>query len=171
MFKGVFECTLDDKNRVVLPAKFRNRLPGGTKLEDGFTLTRGREGRYLELQPTPQWERELLRKRELWPEDDLNVEEYLRYYCGGAEDVELDKSYRFVLPETERTEARIEKEVVFVGVIDKIEIWSKFRYESWREERGRAVTSPPLPPRNGEGQRSAEEGRNIGPGEPGRGTT
>jgi len=148
MFKGVFEATLDDKNRVVLPAKFRNRLPDGMKLEDGFTLTRGRGGRYLELHPTPKWEADLRRKNSQWQEHDEiadTVEAFLRLYCGGAVDVELDKSFRFVIPELERKDAHIEKEVVFVGVIDKIELWSKFRFEAWREAHGHQLAAPRLP--------------------------
>jgi MraZ protein len=141
MFKGEFEYVLDDKNRVVLPASLRKDV-SDEKLTEGFILVIGRKAQCLEIHPKRDWMQRIERQHDLYSDDDEEAEEYFRDIISSAFDVELDKNYRFVIPEARKKEARVGKEVVFIGVWKRIEIWDK---ERWLERKNARAgkQSPP----------------------------
>lgn len=121
---GQYEQRLDDKGRVVLPSKLRDRID---PKEDGkgFVITPGPE-ECLFLYTDRQWERMCAPQAEL----DAGSEElrmFQRQWHAGADPISVDKQGRILLPERQRSLVNIEvkSEIVFAGCYDRIEIWAK----------------------------------------------
>jgi MraZ protein len=123
MLLGEFEHTIDDKNRLTLPAKFRQALSGG------LVITRGMDG-CLYCYPQAQWEG--LVETRLAGLDPLSKEGRMmhRFFFAGASEAEPDKQGRVMLPATLAKNAGIGREVVVAGVRDHLEIWDR---AEWRE--------------------------------------
>ena len=121
MLLGEFEHTIDDKNRLTLPAKFRQALSGG------LVITRGMDG-CLYCYPQADWER--LVESRLAGLDPLSREGRLmhRFFFAGASEAEPDKQGRVALPPTLAKD--LGREVVVAGVNDHLEIWNR---EAWRD--------------------------------------
>jgi MraZ protein len=123
MLLGEYAHTLDDKNRLTLPAKFRESFV------DGGVVTRGFDG-CLYLFPRQQWE-DLVSGR-LAELDPLLEETRLmnRYFFSGAAEAEPDKQGRINVPPALIEHGRLGREVVVAGVQDHLEIWDR---AAWRE--------------------------------------
>jgi MraZ protein len=123
MLLGEYAHTLDDKNRLTLPAKFRESFV------DGGVVTRGLDG-CLYLFARQQWE-DLVSGR-LAELDPLLEETRLmnRYFFSGAAEAEPDKQGRINVPPPLIEHARLGREVVVAGVQDHLEIWDR---AAWRE--------------------------------------
>lgn len=147
MFQGEYEYTLDDKNRVVLPASLRKGVPD-RKLDEGFTLVIGKRAQCLELHPMEEWTNRIVRQQALYSDDNEEAEEYFRDILSSAYEVYLDKNYRFVIPEARKIDASIGREVVFVGMWERIELWDRKR---WLERRTARVGKQVLPKPDREG--------------------
>ena len=119
MFMGEYEHTLDEKNRIIIPTKLREEL-GKT-----FVITRGTDG-CLFIYPEKAWEEFVNQLKQL--PGNKEGREIQRYFMAGAAGCEADKQGRVMIPQRLLDAAAIEKEVVSVGVIDKIEVWSKERW-------------------------------------------
>jgi MraZ protein len=123
MLLGEYAHTLDDKNRLTLPAKFRDSFV------DGGVVTRGLDG-CLYLFARQQWE-DLVSGR--FSEFDPLLEETRlmnRYFFSGAAEAEPDKQGRINVPPALIEHARLGREVVVAGVHDHLEIWDR---AAWRE--------------------------------------
>lgn len=124
MLLGEYDHTLDEKNRVTLPAKFRQAFA------DGAVLTRGMDG-CLNVYARADWER--LVESRLAALDPLSREARLmqRFFFSGGAEVEPDKQGRIMVPAALIQHARLEREVVIAGVRDHLEIWDR---AAWREQ-------------------------------------
>ena len=122
MLMGTFETPIDAKNRLGVPAKFREEL--GPKC----VLTRGLDD-CLILYPMKTWE-ERQQKLSQLPRSDKNVRAFLRYTYANALDVDIDKQGRVVLPAKYREMAHIQKDLVAIGMLDNVEIWAKEVYDN-----------------------------------------
>ena len=123
MLLGEYEHTIDDKNRLTLPAKFRQAFA------DGIVVTRGMDG-CLYAYPRDEWRDSVeSRLREL---DPLSREGRVmhRYFFSGAAEAELDRQGRVMVPAPLIEHARLGREVVVAGVRDHLEIWDRAH---WRE--------------------------------------
>ena len=116
VFLGEYQHALDDKNRVVLPRKFRDAL------EDGCVITKGQEHCIYVYTPE-RWAEEVAKITKL-PRTNRRSRNFSRSFFAGASDVELDKQGRIAIPETLRNYATLAKDVTVVGVADRVEIWS-----------------------------------------------
>jgi MraZ protein len=123
MLKGEFQYTLDDKGRVVIPPRFRRVLG------DQIVATRGIDPCISVYSPS-EWTKveEALRKL---PTRQRDV---TRYLLAGAVDLELDRQGRVMLPAHLRQHAGIDREVVVVGLISRLEIWSRTAWQSYIEK-------------------------------------
>ncbi len=121
MFKSEYNHTLDPKGRLIVPSKFREELG------DSFVVTKGLDGCLL-IYPNATWSVFEEKLRTL-PQTKKEVRTLVRYFLAGAADCEVDKQGRILIPGNLRDFASIEKDVVFVGVGEKIEIWSKEKYD------------------------------------------
>jgi len=116
MLIGEFLNKVEAKNRLALPKKFREVIGGKV------IVTRGYEDCII-IVNDKQWEK-LLEVFSDKPFTTSPVRDTRRFLIGGASEVTLDKQGRFVLPNYLKEFASIQKEVVFVGLVDWIEIWA-----------------------------------------------
>ena len=117
MFYGKHEHTVDEKNRLTLPAKFRDALSAGVVLARGID-------RNIDVYPRESWDASVARIAEL---DSLTREarEMKRYVFAGAAVAELDKQGRVLVPPDLTTHAGLGRDVVVAGVHDHVEIWDR----------------------------------------------
>ena len=120
MFMGEYNHTIDTKGRLIVPSKFREQL-GNT-----FVITKGLDG-CLFVYSNEEWKtiEESFRNKPLTSKD---ARKFTRFFIAGACDCEVDKQGRILIPSNLREYAGIEKDVVSVGVLNRVEIWSK---EKW----------------------------------------
>ena len=124
MLLGAYDHTLDDKNRLTLPAKFRQAFA------DGVVVTRGLDGCLYAFR-RPDWNR--LVESRLATLDPLSPEgrRLERFFYSGASETELDKQGRVMLPRELIEHAKLGREVVVAGVNERLEIWDR---AAWRKE-------------------------------------
>lgn len=121
MFMGEYNHTIDAKGRVIIPSKFRDAL------SDHFVVTVGLDG-CLFVYPDEEWQHFVNELKNL--PGNKEARQLQRYFMAGAADCEVDKQGRILIPNNLRQQAGLDKDIVFVGVLSKIEIWSKDRWES-----------------------------------------
>ena len=122
MFMGEYNHIIDAKGRLIIPARFRELLG------EEFILTKGLDG-CLSIYPMDAWEAFETKLRAL-PLTNKNARTFTRFFVAGATNCELDRQGRILVPQILREFAGLEKEVVLTGNLDRIEIWSK---EKWNE--------------------------------------
>ena len=124
MLLGAYDHTIDDKNRLTLPAKFREAF------QDGVVVTRGLDG-CLYAYRRPDWDR--LVESRLATMDPLRPEgrRIQRFFFSGAAEADLDKQGRVMIPAQLTEHANLGREVVVAGVNDRLEIWDR---AAWRKE-------------------------------------
>ena len=121
MFMGEYNHTIDTKGRIIMPSKFRDELG------DNFVVTQGLDG-CLFVYPNEEWMNFVNQLKNLPGTKDAR--QLQRYFMAGAADCEVDKQGRVLIPAKLRETSALEKDIVFVGVLSKIEIWSKERWDS-----------------------------------------
>lgn len=135
MFRGQYEHTMDAKGRVSLPARFREvlaeRNPTGD-VSDRVILTRTFQ-KCLVLYPLDQW-LNFEEKVQKLPQFDPHVQQLKRVYIAGATECSLDSHGRLLIPQPMREFAQLEREVVWVGQLDTMELWSGHRWQTVVEE-------------------------------------
>lgn len=122
MFLGTYFRNIDSKNRVIVPPKLKE------KLGDTFYVTIGSE-KNLEIRSDDEF-RKYINKFEQTNALDHDVKRYTRYILGNTVEIIADKLGRFTIPEQHLTPTTINKEVVFVGVGNHIELWSAENYKN-----------------------------------------
>ena len=120
-FAGSEQHALDDKGRLIVPARFRERL--GPQ----FVLTIAHPDPCLALYPTATWIEFCGRVEAIQPKDD-RYRRYVRYIFAHSEEVSCDVQGRVVVPALLRSYAGIKRQVVSVGLLTRIEIWARERY-------------------------------------------
>ncbi len=122
-FAGSEQHALDSKGRLIVPARFRERLG------DRFVLTIGQPEPCLCLYPTVTWI-EYCRRLEAPPlkQDREKYRRMLRYIFANTEEVSCDNQGRVLIPAPLRAHAGIARDVVSVGLLTRIEIWAEERY-------------------------------------------
>ncbi len=128
-FLGEYEATIDTKGRFLLPAGFKKQLPQDATAQ--FVINRGFE-KCLTLYPLQTWEPIFSQISKL-NDFDPKVREFRRYFLNGAIEVELDSAGRLLLPKNLMGHASLEKDIVLVSAVNKIEIWDKTKYNEFFE--------------------------------------
>jgi len=128
-FLGEYEATVDVKGRFLLPAGIKKQLPEDSQTE--FVINRGFE-KCLTLYPIKSWE-PIINGISKLNDFDPKVREFRRYFFNGATTLELDSAGRLLLPPNLKEHAGLEKDIVVVGAIKKIEIWDKTKYKQFFE--------------------------------------
>lgn len=126
MFIGEFNHTVDIKGRVSLPARFRDEL------STTFYITKGMEG-CLFIYDESEWKAmdEKIKRLRLTSKAARN---FSRQFYGQADQLSCDRQGRFLIPPALRAYAEIEKEVVILGVSNRIEVWSKAHWDAYRDQ-------------------------------------
>jgi MraZ protein len=124
MLLGEYEHTIDEKNRLTLPAKFRRAFV------DGILLTRGIDA-CLDAYTRDEWERVVQSRLATLDPMSKDIRRVRRLLYSGAAETELDRQGRVMIPAALLTYAKLGREVVVAGVHDHVEIWDR---AAWREE-------------------------------------
>lgn len=119
MFMGQYSHTIDEKGRIIIPAKIRNDLG------NNFIVTRGLDG-CLFIYSNTEWTNIINKYKEL--PDSKDKRSFMRVFLSGATVCEYDKQGRINIPQSLIDYANLTKECIIVGVFDRLEIWSK---ENW----------------------------------------
>ncbi len=126
MFIGEFEHVMDIKGRLAIPAKFRKALLRGA------VVTRGLDDS-LFLFDIFQWKK-LATKIALLPFSQANMRAFTRLMLAGAMEVIVDTQGRIMIPQYLRTYAKLKKDVVFVGLYNRVEIWDNALWKQYRQK-------------------------------------
>jgi MraZ protein len=126
MFTGRFEHTIDSKGRVSLPSRFREIL--STSYADDRLIITSFTDPCLIAYPVAEW-RTFEEKVRSLPRFDPRVMQVKRVLVSGATECPIDKNGRVLIPPVLRQFAGLEREVVWAGMVDTIEIWSKDNWE------------------------------------------
>ncbi len=124
MFRGRFDYTIDEKGRVSFPSKFREVL--STNYDERLIVTTFDQA--LWAYPVKEWQ-VIEEKIGNLPQFKNEVKALQRVFVSGATECPLDKQGRMVIPPTLRDYAGLKKDILFVGMTKRIEIWSKERWE------------------------------------------
>ncbi|KLN33859.1 cell division protein MraZ [Cellulosimicrobium funkei] len=129
---GTFTPRLDDKGRLILPAKFRSRLA------PGLVMTRGQE-RCLFLLPMDEFRRMYDQIRQA-PVTSKQARDYLRVFLSGASDEIPDKQGRVSIPAPLRAYAGLDRDVAVIGAGTRVEIWDAQAWETYLAEQESAYS-------------------------------
>jgi len=127
MFLGTYAPRLDEKGRLILPAKFRDEL------ESGIVVTRGQE-RCLYVFATKDFEQMHERIRQA-PVTSKQARDYLRVFLSGANAEVPDKQHRVTIPAGLRAYAGLDRDVTVIGAGNRAEIWDTAAWESYYGEQ------------------------------------
>jgi len=125
MLIGEFSHGMDKKNRIIIPSKLRDGLG------EAFIMTKGLDS-CLYIYPKNEWQT-FEQKLKSLPLTDKNVRSFVRFFFSGANEMEPDKMGRVLIPQSLLSYAGIEGEVVSVGMMDRVEVWSKEKWEAYNE--------------------------------------
>ena len=128
---GEYEHSIDTKGRLIMPSKLKEDI--GEK----FVVTKGLDGCLFVYSQT-EW-KTFEDKLRAFPLTNKDARALVRFFLAGAMECEIDKQGRFLIPGNLREFAGLEKEVVVIGVLDKIEIWSKDKWLKYSEEENSSV--------------------------------
>ena len=117
MFTGTYENSIDSKNRLIIPAKYRNQLGGECVLSRGYD-------RCIYIHTMEDWGQLVEKLKEL-RQSDPAIREFIRKLFSQASECKLDSQGRVIVPANLKSYARIDKDLVTLGAMDKIEVWSK----------------------------------------------
>ena len=120
MFRGQFTYSIDAKGRISIPAKLRKQI--SPDANDSFVMTRG-VLTCIDIYPLNEWmqiEEKLLKLNQFQPDDVRFIRMITQY---AVEDT-MDSQSRILVPQNLIEYAKIEKEVLILGVLKKIEVWN-----------------------------------------------
>jgi MraZ protein len=134
MFRGTSAITLDSKNRITVPTKYRDEL--FADCQGKMVCTVDIQHACLLLYPLPEWEEIELKLCSL---SSMNPQERLlqQVLLGNASDCEIDKSGRLLINGPLRQHANLEKSVMLVGQLKKFEIWSE---SAWQAQMQKGIS-------------------------------
>ena len=125
MFIGEYGHAIDAKNRIILPSKFREGLG------ESCIMTKGLDG-CVYVYPREEWAI-LEEKLKSLPLTSKDARAFVRFFFSGANEMTFDKQGRTLIPQNLMQYAGIVKEVVSIGVSNRIEIWSKEKWNDYTE--------------------------------------
>jgi len=123
VFLGTHTPRLDDKGRLILPAKFRDGLAGGV------VITKGQE-RCLYVLPTAEFRR-MAERLQAQPVTHKAARAYGRVFFSGAHDEVPDKQGRVTIPAHLREYAGLDRDVAVIGASSRVEIWDQEAWETY----------------------------------------
>jgi MraZ protein len=130
LFLGTHAPRLDDKGRLILPAKFRDALA------EGLVITKGQE-RCLYVWPVDEFARVTEAMRSA-PVTSKAARDYMRVFFAGASDEIPDKQGRVTIPPALRDYAGLTRDCVVIGASTRVEVWDAQAWETYLAEQEQA---------------------------------
>lgn len=131
MLIGEYRYTLDTKKRLAIPARFRKEL--GQKV----IITKGLDN-CLVVYPVKEW-KILSEKLSKLPSSRLDARGFARIMLAGAVDVNLDKAGRILIPQYLKKYAVLKKNIVLLGLSNRIEVWDEAKWRKYRERTEKGI--------------------------------
>jgi MraZ protein len=128
---GEYEHSLDEKGRLIMPAKLKDDI--GEK----FVITKGLDG-CLFVYSQKEWKL-FEDKLRTFPLTNKDARALMRFFLAGAIQAEIDKQGRFLITSNLREFAELEKEIIIIGVLTKIEIWSKEKWIKYSKKENKTA--------------------------------
>ena len=122
---GEFECKLDAKGRLMLPAGLRKQMPDAER--EGLVINRGFE-KHLVIYTRKEWDR-IVEDLSKLNQYEKKTREFIRYFTRGASELSLDAAGRILLPKSLLEYAGIGGDAVLASQFNKIEVWAKDAYD------------------------------------------
>ena len=126
LLMGEYYHTVDPKGRLILPAKLRDELG------ENFIITKGLDN-CLFVYPKEEWKILEIKLKQL-PMAKAEARAFVRFFFSGAAELELDKNGRILLPLSLREYANLDKDVIIIGVSNRVEIWSKSEWNNYNDK-------------------------------------
>jgi MraZ protein len=126
MLLGEYQHSIDAKGRVILPAKFREEIG------ENCIATKGLE-KCLFVYPKQEWSTIESKLKQL-PLAKAEARAFVRFFFSGAAELECDKQGRVLVPSNLREYAALDKDIVIIGVLNRIEIWDKVAWEDYNNQ-------------------------------------
>ncbi|MDO5036869.1 MAG: division/cell wall cluster transcriptional repressor MraZ [Tissierellia bacterium] len=126
MFFGESRHNMDDKGRLILPAKFREDLGAG------FVMTKGLDN-CIFIFPSEEW-KVMENKLKSLPMTNKEARAFVRYFFAGASYGSFDKQGRIKIPQNLIDYADLEKESIIIGVGTRLEIWAEGKWEDYTHD-------------------------------------
>lgn len=127
MFYGEYQHTIDRKGRIILPAKFRETAKNN--FIDKFFVTRGLD-KCLFMFAEDEWKNQEQKFKSM-PFTKEEARKFNRIYFSGAAEVIPDKQGRILLAQYLKDFAGIKRDIVIIGVANRIEIWDKALWQEF----------------------------------------
>lgn len=131
MLLGEYQHSIDGKGRVILPAKLREEIG------EQCIATKGLE-KCLFVYPKQEWST-IENKLKQLPLAKAEARAFVRFFFSGAAELECDKQGRVLVPANLREYAALDKDIVIIGVLNRIEIWDKAVWEEYTNQIGPTV--------------------------------
>lgn len=128
MFRGKYKYSIDAKGRFAIPAKLRKHV--SAEANDSFIMTKGRDV-CIEIYPADIWSKDIETKLQQLNPFLKEDSRFLRMMSQDAYDDVLDGQSRLLIPHVLLEYAKIDKDVLIIGVLNKIEIWNPSVYEEY----------------------------------------
>jgi MraZ protein len=125
-FLGEFECKLDAKGRLMLPAGLRKQMPDSER--EGLVVNRGFE-KHLVIYTRKEWDT-IVEDLSKLNQYEKKTREFIRYFTRGASELSLDAAGRILLPRSLMEYAGMGADVVLASQFNKIEVWAKDAYDA-----------------------------------------
>jgi MraZ protein len=125
-FSGKYYYTIDPKGRIIIPAPFREIIT--SNYNPKLYVVNAAFDKCLHIYPQEEWNRHEEKVRQL-PGMLEEVRFYKRRVIASAQEVEMDKQGRILIPVAHRADAGLDSDIVMVGLIEKIELWDKTEWE------------------------------------------
>ena len=126
-FLGKIEAKVDAKGRVFVPSVFRKVFSEEDR--ERIVVRMEADEKYLVVYPESVWNKQVLDLQSKLNEWDPEDQMLLMHFVGDAEMLELDAQGRVLLPKRLQTRLGGDSELIFVGMVDRIALWSKSMYE------------------------------------------
>ena len=131
MFIGEYLYSFVEKKRLAIPARFRQALGKKAALTTGLDNC-------LVIYPMPEWQK-LTKKLENLPNGQTDARGFVRIMLSGAVDVTFDKLGRILIPDYLKNYALLKKNVVIIGLSNRIEIWDEKRWKEYKEKTEKEI--------------------------------
>jgi len=126
-FSGKYYYTIDPKGRIIIPAPFREII--SSNYNPKLYIVNAAFDKCLHIYPQEEWNRLEEKVRQL-PKMQEEVRFFMRRVIASAQETEIDRQGRILVPAAHREDAGLKSDIVIVGQIEKVELWDRKEWDA-----------------------------------------